>query len=75
VLLRVREADGIVSFEVNDDGQGFDAASVKRGSGLSNMEDRLDALGGTLQVTSSPGHGTTVQGSLVNVARVPALTG
>jgi signal transduction histidine kinase len=75
VLLRVREADGIVSFEVSDDGQGFDAAGVQRGSGLSNMEDRLDALGGTLQVTSSPGHGTSVHGSLVNVARVPALTG
>ena len=75
VLIRVREADGIVEFEVSDDGQGFDAANVKRGAGLSNMEDRLDALGGTLQVTSSPGHGTTVQGSLVNVSRVPALTG
>jgi adenylate cyclase len=40
-----------------------------------NMEDRLDALGGALQVTSSPGHGTTVQGSLVHASGVPALTG
>jgi signal transduction histidine kinase len=75
VIIRVHEGDGIVSFEVNDDGQGFDLASVKRGAGLTNMEDRLDALGGALQVTSLPGHGTTVQGSLVNASGVPALTG
>jgi signal transduction histidine kinase len=74
VVIRVREGDGIVSFEVDDNGQGFDPAGVKRGAGLTNMEDRLDALGGALQVTSSPGHGTTVQGSLVGASGVPALT-
>jgi signal transduction histidine kinase len=74
VIIRVRETDGIVSFEVDDNGQGFDPTSMKRGAGLSNMEDRLDALGGTLTVTSSPGHGTVVQGSLVGASGVPALT-
>ena len=34
------------------------------GTGLQGMADRLDALGGGLQVRSEPGHGTTVTGRL-----------
>jgi signal transduction histidine kinase len=74
VIIRVTEAADIVSFEVDDNGQGFDPTGVTRGSGLTNMEDRLDALGGTLQVTSSPGHGTVVRGALAGASGVPAPT-
>jgi signal transduction histidine kinase len=73
VVIRLREENGVLSFEVDDNGQGFDATTVKRGSGLTNMEDRLDALDGTLTVTSSPGHGTMVQGSLAGTPGVPAV--
>jgi signal transduction histidine kinase len=35
------------------------------GIGLcTNMEDRLDALGGTLQIETSPGHGTTLRAAV-----------
>jgi signal transduction histidine kinase len=68
VAIRVREAKGTVSFEVADDGDGFDVATTKRGAGLINMADRLDALGGGLQVTSSIGQGTTIAGSLDSVS-------
>jgi signal transduction histidine kinase len=51
-------------FEVRDDGRGFDVRSVPRGSGLQNMRDRLDALGGRLAIESTPGRGTTVTGRL-----------
>jgi len=34
------------------------------GAGLDNIADRLDALGGSLTITSEPGSGTTVAGSL-----------
>ncbi len=64
VVVRVREANGRVSFEVGDDGHGFDQATVRRGAGLTNMADRMDALGGTLDVSSLVGQGTTVAGSL-----------
>jgi len=64
VVIRMSEADGVIRFEVDDNGQGFDVAGVKGGAGLANMEDRIDALGGTLRITSSPGQGTTVVGSL-----------
>jgi signal transduction histidine kinase len=68
VVIRVREANGMLSFEVDDDGAGFDVAAVKKGAGLTNMADRLDALGGALHVNSSIGHGTTIAGSLHSVA-------
>ncbi|HEX4756319.1 MAG TPA: sensor histidine kinase, partial [Candidatus Dormibacteraeota bacterium] len=64
VIVRLREeADGL-AFAVEDDGCGFDLATVSRGSGLTNMEDRLDALGGSLQVVSSIGQGTSLHGWL-----------
>ena len=49
-------------FEVIDDGAGFDQASTGYGTGLQGMADRLDALGGQLEVRSVPGRGTTVAG-------------
>ncbi|MHB8507798.1 MAG: GAF domain-containing sensor histidine kinase [Candidatus Dormibacteria bacterium] len=55
--------DGLV-LEVQDDGVGFDVQHQARGSGLTNMQDRIEALGGSLQVTSHPGRGTTVRAEL-----------
>jgi signal transduction histidine kinase len=46
---------------ISDDGRGFDVASTRRGSGLTNMEDRLDAIGGRLEIVSTPGSGTRVR--------------
>ncbi len=53
-----------VAFSVEDDGTGFDARAAKRGSGLTNMDDRISALGGALEVRSHPGQGTTIAGSI-----------
>ena len=51
-------------FTVTDDGPGFDPAVSTAGSGLRNMSDRLAALGGSCQVDSRPGRGTTVTGRI-----------
>ncbi len=51
-------------FEVTDDGVGFDAGEVATGSGLANMRDRLAAFGGEVDLTSTPGAGTTVLGRI-----------
>ena len=64
VIVRLRHDEGTLTFSVNDDGRGFDIATAKRGAGLANMADRLDALGGALNVTSTPGAGTTITGTL-----------
>jgi signal transduction histidine kinase len=60
--VRIAEDDGQVAFEVQDDGAGFDTAKTSYGTGLQGMADRLSAQGGTLEVTSLLGHGTTVSG-------------
>jgi signal transduction histidine kinase len=51
-----------VHFSVSDDGSGFVPGSGGRGAGLTNMSDRLGAVGGTLVVRSVPGTGTTIEG-------------
>jgi signal transduction histidine kinase len=56
--------NGSLRFRVADDGVGYDAEHTALGSGLRNMSDRLAALGGRLEVRSSPGEGTSVMGVL-----------
>jgi signal transduction histidine kinase len=59
-----------VSLIVEDDGVGFETerivAGVAKQLGLVGMRERASLLGGTLDVESQPGRGTTV------VARIPA---
>jgi signal transduction histidine kinase len=64
-----------VTFTVADSGPGFDPAAVTAGSGLQNMSDRLAALGGSCQVDSSPGRGTTVAGRIGFPAPTPENAG
>jgi signal transduction histidine kinase len=64
VRVKLRVEDGELAFEVSDDGRGFDPGSTPSGAGLQNMADRLAALGGSLEVRSQPGRGTTVAGRL-----------
>ncbi|HEV2371221.1 MAG TPA: sensor histidine kinase [Streptosporangiaceae bacterium] len=48
--------------DITDDGRG--GANPGRGTGLRGLEDRVAALGGTLQITSSPGLGTQIKAEL-----------
>src|SRR3984893_14418687 len=62
VSLRVWQEDANLAFRVQDDGKGFDPVTVPHGSGLQNIRDRVEALGGSLEVRSVPDQGTTIQG-------------
>ena len=62
--VRLTDGDGRLRFEVIDDGVGFDAAASSYGTGLQGIADRLAALDGTVEITSSPGAGTTLKGTL-----------
>ena len=59
-------------FTIADDGVG--GATFGDGSGLTGARDRVDALGGTLVVSSPPGGPTTLTGTLPFAAsgRAPA---
>lgn len=61
----VDETDGILRFEVSDDGVGFDMrCGAANGHGFVNIADRLGAFGGSVTVTSAPGRGTTIAGTI-----------
>ena len=68
VTVSLSDGDGALRFDVTDDGVGFDATTSSYGTGLQGIADRLAALGGTIDVRSTPGAGTTVEGIL------PAVT-
>jgi signal transduction histidine kinase len=72
-VVRLREDGDQLSVEVADDGRGFEVSTTIRGNGLTNMEDRLDALGGTLHIASSPGNGTTLR-AILPVRHAVAIT-
>ena len=60
------EGDGLL-IEVCDDGAGFESGAVAR-SGLSGLQDRIDALGGKLAIVSAPGRGTQLRATLPALA-------
>src|ERR671913_381989 len=60
IEVRLRMENQEVLAEVVDDGRGFDPASVRAGVGLSAMRERIEGLGGKIEVRSRPGEGTKV---------------
>jgi signal transduction histidine kinase len=50
-----------IEISIEDDGRGFDVATVMRGNGLNNLQERLAGLGGTCEIASRSGAGTTVK--------------
>jgi signal transduction histidine kinase len=60
--VRLEHQDSVLTFEVRDDGHGFDPSSTGYGTGLQGIADRLSALNGSLRVASRVGGGTTITG-------------
>jgi PAS domain S-box-containing protein len=69
VEVRLRTEGEAVLAGVIDDGRGFDSASTRAGVGLSAMRERVEGLGGKIEVRSPPGEGTKV------TVRVPLVGG
>jgi hypothetical protein len=51
-------------FEIADSGAGFDPTSTQSGNGMTNMRDRIEAVGGKLTITSRHGQGTVLRGQV-----------
>ena len=65
VHLRIGFEDGLLRVAIHDDGCGFDPQAATRGRpggghGLANMRQRMQEVGGTLEIHGAPGDGTTV---------------
>jgi signal transduction histidine kinase len=70
IAVRLSADAGELRLEVSDDGPGFDPAAVDGGDGLRNMQDRLGAVHGHLEIVTAPGRGTRISGT-VPVGIVP----
>ena len=64
VSVRAWDTAQALHFTVCDTGCGFDPDHTPGGAGLSNMHDRIAAVGGTLAVDSRPSRGTRLHGSV-----------
>ena len=64
VSVRAWDTAQALHFTVRDTGCGFDPNRTPSGAGLSNMHDRIAAVGGTLVVDSRASHGTRLHGSV-----------
>jgi signal transduction histidine kinase len=59
VDVRVEADDANLHLSIDDDGIG--GADVGKGSGLTGLMDRVEALGGTMEVSSRSGRGTSLR--------------
>jgi signal transduction histidine kinase len=67
VTITAHADDRMLTLTISDTGRGFDPATV--GTGLTNMTDRLSAIGGQLAIRTAPGHGTCVSARIVTPAQ------
>jgi signal transduction histidine kinase len=70
----VIEQGGQVHVTVRDDGRGFDQTAATAGFGLAGMRERVELLGGQLELSSVIGEGTTVSATLPVTRREPSAT-
>ena len=74
-FVTLERVDQDVVLRVVDAGCGFDPVAKRQaaGLGLVSMRERVRAVGGTLTITSSPGHGTSIEARVRHAAAVEAV--
>ena len=64
VRITVAERDDSLRFDVRNDGGGFDLDTVPAGAGLTNIRDRVAAVGGRVTIEAAPGRGTRISAAI-----------
>jgi len=64
IEVSAREEGGRIEIAIRDDGSGFDTAASSGGRGLTGMRERIELLGGEIDVSSEPGIGTEITASV-----------
>jgi len=76
VVIMLEQMDGACVLEVRDNGLGFDPLTTRRRSfGLAGMEERVQMLGGHIEIISSPGRGTAIKVTLPDEQTARTRTG
>lgn len=74
IVVTAQHEGEVLRIRVEDDGRGFDPGDDGHRGGLVHMRDRVNALGGSLQLLSAPDQGTTVT-ALFPLAAEPSVAG
>jgi NarL family two-component system sensor histidine kinase LiaS len=64
VIVELTNKDKEIILIVEDDGVGFEVGSVEKGVGLDSMRERLEAIGGQLEISSQRSSGTRIMAKL-----------
>ena len=56
--------DDAIEFTVSDDGIGIPRESDTDGTGITSIRDRIEAVGGQLEIVSAPGQGTSIHATI-----------
>jgi len=72
VIIDADAADAVLRVAVRDDGTG--GAEFRRGTGLTGLKDRVEALGGRIVLDSPPGAGTSLRAELPLTSASPDIT-
>ena len=60
VTMYVRDTSSVLTIDIRDNGRGYDVTKQSSGSGMSNIRERMDEIGGTITVESTPSDGTRI---------------
>lgn len=61
ITISLKQQQDHIYLRIQDDGCGYDPSQYHAGTGIVGMRERASALGGTIQILSQPGSGTTIE--------------
>jgi signal transduction histidine kinase len=61
IRLSLRKIEDRIELSIKDNGMGFNRENIKQGLGLTSMRERAELSGGTFEIESVPGEGTTIK--------------
>ncbi|MGN6170468.1 MAG: sensor histidine kinase [Solirubrobacteraceae bacterium] len=64
VTITFSRDEGAISFSAADNGTGMEPSTAAQGMGLTDMRDRIEAVGGEIEIASARGQGTVVRGTV-----------
>jgi signal transduction histidine kinase len=64
VTVGLQRAESTLRFRVDDTGDGYDPRTMPWGTGLAGLHDRIEAVGGRVEIDVAPGRGTSVAGAV-----------